>query len=463
MNSDNAICCAICGYSDNLLRCSRCKLIFYCSKDHQKKHWKKHKVDCETSTEKSDKGKETSENKDSPYIRTTTKTPNTSPKTLVASSPLLSTPTTYSPASSGRSSLKNSPKTPLTTPNKSLESSGRSSFINTSGEFCETSKQSSPSSVLPSQGSSEVEILGTDTQRLDLSPDILKYSTLDILKTQSKDNMPINSKKVVIPPRPEFKDFPESSLHPPYLHKTPSDDMIKVVIEDMNAYGLCVLDNFCGSQLGKAALEEFLNMYNKGIFQDGQLVAKSKNDAQSIRSDKIMWFDGKEDYCKNIGQVLNRIDNLIMKANKSPNNGKLGQYNINGRTKAMLAVYPGSGTHYVKHVDNPNNDGRCVTAIYYLNVNWDVQKNGGLLRIFPECARTTVADIAPLFDRLLFFWSDRQNPHEVQPTHNTRYAITLWYFDATERALATKRFELEQKTKRAALLQKNSETDQTNA
>lgn len=46
----------------------------------------------------------------------------------------------------------------------------------------------------------------------------------------------------------------------------------------------------------------------------------------------------------------------------------------------MVACYPGSGAHYVMHVDNPNRDGRIITAIYYLNLNWDTKRSGGILR-----------------------------------------------------------------------------------
>lgn len=114
----------------------------------------------------------------------------------------------------------------------------------------------------------------------------------------------------------------------------------------------------------------------------------------------------------------------------------------------MVACYPGNGAGYVRHVDNPNGDGRFITCIYYLNKNWDVkvgseeedealkpdlsvrrehsvllrvrvQTHGGMLQIYPE-GKNVVASIEPLFDRLLIFWSDRRNPHEVKPAYATR-------------------------------------------
>ncbi|XP_039366812.1 LOW QUALITY PROTEIN: prolyl hydroxylase EGLN2 [Mauremys reevesii] len=44
---------------------------------------------------------------------------------------------------------------------------------------------------------------------------------------------------------------------------------------------------------------------------------------------------------------------------------------------------------------------------------------GGTLQIYPE-GRPVVANIEPLFDRLLIFWLDRRNPHEVQPAYAAR-------------------------------------------
>ena len=103
--------------------------------------------------------------------------------------------------------------------------------------------------------------------------------------------------------------------------------------------------------------------------KEGQLAA-AKGAEKSIRSDKITWTDGVTPSCPNLKYLIDTLDSIVLSANKTPNNGVLSNYHISGRTKAMVACYPGEGTHYVKHVDNPNKDGRCITAIYYLNKNW---------------------------------------------------------------------------------------------
>ena len=47
--------------------------------------------------------------------------------------------------------------------------------------------------------------------------------------------------------------------------------------------------------------------------------------------------------------------------------------------KAMVACYPGLGSGYKRHVDNPNEDGRCITTLYYLNPGWTEEVRNILL------------------------------------------------------------------------------------
>lgn len=258
--------CVVCGLSEDLLRCSHCKNVYYCTKAHQKQDWKRHKVACKKF--------------------------------------------------------------------------GNPENQNTKSN--QTQKQNK-SSVLPVEGSSENEILSSKTESLSLNLDFReKSSTAKAIKC-AKSAMPISGENIVIPRKSSVKDFPEISLKqnpPPFLYRNQDDVLEEVcrnVIRDMNNYGVCVVDNFLGTEKGSLVLHEVLDMSTKGVFKDGQLVSSTgrEGDHKTIRGDQITWIDGREPHCNNIGFLISQVDALIIRANKMSNNGKLGDYNINGRTKVQ--------------------------------------------------------------------------------------------------------------------------------
>ncbi|KAA0707588.1 Egl nine -like protein 1 [Triplophysa tibetana] len=331
--------CELCGKMENLMKCGGCRSSFYCSKEHQKRDWKKHKQVCK----KADK-------------------------------------------------LQADPAKPRATEPDAVQSS-------TSEHSKQCSTSESNSAAVTSAGESE----------------------RDFIKSATGSDTPSDAKSDTSKPNGQTRSSPQKLA-------------LDYIVPCMNKHGICVVDNFLGDEIGSSILEDVRGLYLTGGFTDGQLVSQRSDSSKDIRGDKITWVEGKEPGCERIAFLMSRMDDLIRHCN-----GKLDNYKINGRTKAMVACYPGNGTGYVRHVDNPNGDGRCVTCIYYLNKDWDAKEHGGLLRIFPE-GTAQFADIEPKFDRLLFFWSDRRNPHEVQLAYVTRYAITVWYFDADERARAKEKY-----------------------
>ena len=145
-------------------------------------------------------------------------------------------------------------------------------------------------------------------------------------------------------------------------------DLVCQVINDMDQYGVCVVDNLLGEERGGQILKEVYALENSGSFQDGQVVKQQPQQQQlvslghansyghhngsngsngvgvvggpwpphPVRGDKIAWVDGREPVCQNISVLIALIDAIVMGANKIPNNGKLGNYTIRERTKVRL-------------------------------------------------------------------------------------------------------------------------------
>jgi hypothetical protein len=45
LKKKTTVICALCGLEGiNMSRCGKCKRVYYCTADHQRRHWPKHKV-----------------------------------------------------------------------------------------------------------------------------------------------------------------------------------------------------------------------------------------------------------------------------------------------------------------------------------------------------------------------------------------------------------------------------------
>ncbi|KAM4603919.1 egl nine homolog 1-like [Polymixia lowei] len=336
--SDRDQYCELCGKMEDLLKCGRCRNSFYCSKEHQKQDWKKHKQVCRESD------------------NAQPAQPVQPIQPVQPAQP--AQPVQPAPEPQAAQVSKKRPQQNRTGPSSRTPDSHQTTDLITSVGLCRSAD-------------------GTNTKPSRIQNLALEY-----------------------------------------------------IVPCLRKHGICVVEKFLGEETGLSVLQDVRDLHLTGLFTDGQLVSQRSDSSKEIRGDQITWVEGSESGCGRIAVLLSCMDDLLRHCD-----GNLGNYRINGRTKAMVACYPGNGTGYVRHVDNPNADGRCVTCIYYLNRDWDAEKHGGLLRIYPE-GKPQFADIEPKLDRLLLFWSDRRNPHEVQPAYTTRYAITVWYFDADERAQA---------------------------
>ncbi|XP_047680470.1 egl nine homolog 1 isoform X3 [Prionailurus viverrinus] len=352
--------CELCGKMENLLRCSRCRSSFYCSKEHQRQDWKKHKLVCQ--------GGEGAPG------------PGAGQHRHPGSAPPASAPPPRAGGAGAREARKAVPRRDSAT---AVENAG----ARAAGDAAKAKAKpaADPAAAAPplraaagGQGQAAAAAAEVEPAKEEALARASQYQEKANLYPPSNTPGEGLSHGGGLRPNGQTKPLPALKL------------ALEYIVPCMNKHGICVVDDFLGKETGQQIGEEVRALHDTGKFTDGQLVSQKSDSSKDIRGDKITWIEGKEPGCETIGLLMSSMDDLIRHCN-----GKLGNYKINGRTKV----------------------------------------SGGILRIFPE-GKAQFADIEPKFDRLLFFWSDRRNPHEVQPAYATRYAITVWYFDADERARA---------------------------
>ncbi|GMF47916.1 unnamed protein product [Phytophthora fragariaefolia] len=88
----------------------------------------------------------------------------------------------------------------------------------------------------------------------------------------------------------------------------------------------------------------------------------------------------------------------------------------------------GRGGCFPLHFDTYGDDGKCITAVLYLNEDWE-QGDGGEIVLYPYPKPRVV--VQPRFGELVLF-SSQQMLHRVMPTTKPRYALTTWVYHAPQ-------------------------------
>ena len=274
--------CNVCGQSQNVHSCPRCHLAYYCSKEHQKKHWKLHKNECYSSLEKTPINTELGD--------------NSIPLILPVS--LSNTDSTVHPTAT--TLLKTIPQI----------QAQQSDFILEKPAACLNG------SVADAMGSinlkSEAQLNTWVKEAVDKT---LPFVHRKLEGCQSEDMLK------------------RSTLE----HVT---QVCQYVVRDLDEYGICVVDNFMGQDRAECILKTVTSMHNSGIFIEGETMNSNSNQkpTKNIRGDKITWVDGTEKSCSDIALLISMVDSIIMSSIRIKGNGELSKHQISGRSKVAKKI-----------------------------------------------------------------------------------------------------------------------------
>ena len=224
---------------------------------------------------------------------------------------------------------------------------------------------------------------------------------------------------------------------------------------EMHRKGYVILDGVLGEANSKICEEAAWKFYDDDLrktkFKSGELAYEEKNAASlsssssmppqknsKYRDDEVTWLSGDERGALGaLSQFLrDTLGSLFFElfAARDGSNKHLLLRPEDYHSNAMLSVYSSDRGGFVKHLDHDNaSDPRKISAVYYLNSDWDDKENGGALLLYPSGTEgegkkdEEVVRVNPIRDRLVLFWSDKMY-HAVEPSvKKNRFACSFWY------------------------------------
>ena len=187
------------------------------------------------------------------------------------------------------------------------------------------------------------------------------------------------------------------------------------IVDDLTEQGWSLQPQFIAPSLTLELAEECRKRAAHGALAPAGVGRGAQQQIrEGVRGDHIQWLEaGQAEACD---QYLQALDELRVALNQGL---YLGLEDFEGH----FALYP-PGAFYQKHVDRfRDDDRRAVSAVFYLNEDWQAEQ-GGALRLYLPNGETR--DVLPQAGSLLLFLS-ADMPHEVLPASRDRLSLTGWF------------------------------------
>lgn len=198
-------------------------------------------------------------------------------------------------------------------------------------------------------------------------------------------------------------------------------DPVDALIESLRERQVAVMDNWVPEPILAGLRADILGQQKRRTFRPAGVGHGEEFTVDPlVRSDRLLWMDPQAGSWAQ-DMLFAAMDRLRIRLNRA---FFLGLRHFEGH----LTIYP-PGASYQRHVDQFRGHAhRLVSCVLYLNRHWSPGR-GGELRMFGATPDDpAVTDVAPLWGRMVVFFSDAI-PHEVLVTHQHRLSATGWFRD----------------------------------
>lgn len=191
---------------------------------------------------------------------------------------------------------------------------------------------------------------------------------------------------------------------------------IENILNDLEQKGWSVQEQFFLPELIQPLKETLSSFNQQGLLKQAGIGRENGfHVEQSIRNDKISWFD-ENNLTETQAQYLSILKELQTAINQR---FYLGLFDF----EVHFALYP-ADAFYKRHLDqHKNQDTRVLTIITYLNENWNKGDGGELLLYLKDGQTVSVEPNAGTF--VCFMSADFE--HEVLPANRERASLTGWF------------------------------------